>query len=468
MSKLTLNALTAISPIDGRYRHSVQDLADFTSEYALIRYRTRIEIEWFLFLSHTGQFPGLPPLPSDQTEKCREIWRNFTLEDAGLIQKIERETNHDVKSVEIFIRRKLVDIGLEPASEMVHFGCTSEDINNLSYGLMIQDVRSRVLMPQLDNLILELVELAEPLVGVPMLSRTHGQSASPTTVGKELAVFASRLNYWSSKLSKELIFGKMNGAVGNFNAHSTACPNFDWLTAGQTFVRMLGLEPNEITTQIEPHDYIAAILNDIKGANVVLLDLVRDAWGYISLGYFQQKTVDSQVGSSTMPHKVNPIDFENAEGNIGIANAILTHLAEKLPVSRWQRDLSDSTAVRNLGSAIAHSLHSYRSAVRGLKKVELNTSRINEDLSHAWEVLAEPVQTLMRLEGVSDAYEKIKDQTRGKQLTQARYLDLVSNVELSDVAREKLRKLSPSTYVGLAAEIAEQTLANVRTSISNR
>lgn len=468
MADLPFDPLSAINPLDGRYRTSVQDLAPFTSEYALIKYRTRIEVEWFLFLNEFGQIQHFEPLTSEQVKKCRTIWRDFSIDDARSVRRIERETNHDVKSVEIFIRQKLADFGLEADSEMVHFGCTSEDINNLAYGLMIRDVRNEVLLPALDALTLEIVQAAEPLVSVPMLSRTHGQSASPTTVGKEFAVFASRLSYWSNQLKEEKIFGKMNGAVGNYNAHTTAFPTVDWITTGNTFVRMQGLEPSEITTQIEPHDYIAACLNEIKGTNTVLLDMVRDIWAYISIGYFRQKRIASQVGSSTMPHKVNPIDFENAEGNIGVANAILTHLAEKLPVSRWQRDLSDSTAMRNLGVAAGYSLQAYRSAVRGLKKLELDRSRIDEDLSNSWEVLTEAVQTLMRVEGISDAYERVKQLTRGKQLTKESYMELISNLDLSDVSVARLRELQPSTYVGLAPEIAQQTLDNVRASISNR
>ncbi len=468
MVELPFDPLSAISPLDGRYRKSVQDLAPYASEYALIKYRARIEIEWFLFLNQSGQIQNFQPLANDQVEKCRGIWRDFSLEDAKKVRRIESEINHDVKSVEVFIRQKLADFGLETFSEMVHFGCTSEDINNLAYGLMIRDIRNEVLVPGLDELISEVVQVAEPVIDVPMLSRTHGQSASPTTVGKELAVFASRLNAWSSRLSEETIFGKMNGAVGNYNAHTTACPTLDWITTGNTFVRMLGLEPSEITTQIEPHDYIAACLNEIRGANIVLLDLVRDAWAYISIGYFRQKKVASQVGSSTMPHKVNPIDFENAEGNIGVANAVLAHLAEKLPVSRWQRDLSDSTAIRNLGTGIGHSLQAYRSALRGLKKIEIDRSRVDEDLANSWEVLSEAVQTLMRLEGISDAYEKVKQLTRGKQLTEATYKKLITSLDLSDNSVARLRELKPSTYVGLASVIGQQALESVRTSISKR
>lgn len=468
MSELPFEPLTSVGPLDGRYRASIQDLARYASEYALVRYRIRIEIEWFLFLNQSGQFSGFQRLSSEQEQRCREIWRNFSLVDARDVREIEKKTIHDVKSVEIFLRQELAKLGLVESIEMVHFGCTSEDINNLSYALMIRDVRNEVLVPELEQLILAIVELAEPLIGVPMLSRTHGQSASPTTVGKELAVFAARLNFWTCRLRDELVYGKMNGAVGNYNAHSIACPTIDWVNTGSMFVALLGLEPNETTTQIEPHDYVAAILNCIKGANTVLLDMVRDIWAYISIGYFQQKRVEGQVGSSTMPHKVNPIDFENSEGNLGISNALLAHLAEKLPVSRWQRDLSDSTALRNLGSALGHSLQSYRSARRGLKKLELSHDRIEADLSNSWEVLAEAVQTVMRLEGIRDSYSKVKHLTQGSKFNKDAYVDLLENLDLSDDALARLQQLEPSTYVGLASELAERTLDRVRSSIQSR
>ncbi|MCY3885802.1 MAG: adenylosuccinate lyase [Gammaproteobacteria bacterium] len=468
MSKLPFESLTSVSPLDGRYRTSIRKLANYASEYALVKYRVRVEVEWFLFLNQLGQFPDFRPLSSEQEQQCREIWRSFSLQDAQEIRAIETETNHDVKSVEIFIRKRLAKLGLEETTEMVHFGCTSEDINNLSYALMIRDIRNEVLVPELEQLMSDIVQLAEPLVSIPMLSRTHGQSASPTTVGKELAVFASRLDFWTCRLRNELVYGKMNGAVGNYNAHSIACPLIDWIHTGSTFVALLGIEPNEATTQIEPHDYIAAILNTIKGVNIVLLDMVRDIWAYISIGYFQQKRVEGQVGSSTMPHKVNPIDFENSEGNLGIANALLSHLAEKLPVSRWQRDLSDSTALRNLGSAIGHSLQSYQSARRGLKKLELDSEKVQTDLSHSWEVLSEAVQTVMRLEGIEDAYTKVKELTQGSKFNRDAYVRLLASLDLSDSALARLRQLEPSTYVGLASELAERTLEKVRSSIQTR
>ncbi len=463
-TNLPYDPLTAVGPLDGRYRKQAQELAYFTSEYALIKYRLTVEVEWYLFLNQSNQIPNFPALGGDQLDQCRDIWRGFDLESARKVRDIESKTNHDVKAVEYYFRQRLDDIGLGSTSELVHFGCTSEDINNLAYGLMIRDLRESVLLPALGNLVDEIVNLATPLVGVPMLARTHGQAASPTTVGKELAVFAARLNEWGNKLKDEVVYGKMNGAVGNYNAHIAACPNVDWLTMGRTFVQLLGLEPQDCTTQIEPHDYIARVLNLTKGCNVVLLDFVRDIWAYISLGYFRQKPVAEEVGSSTMPHKVNPIDFENAEGNLGVANALLTHLAEKLPISRWQRDLSDSTALRNLGVAFGHSVHAYQSSIRGLRKLELNNPRVSEDLSNAWEVLTEAIQSVMRIEGVRDAYDSVKMLTRGVQLNRERYLELLEKLNLTSAAKIQLSRLTPENYVGLAEEIALNALDKIKAS----
>ena len=465
MEKLPYEPLTAIGPLDGRYRSHTEQLAAFASEYALIKYRLTVEVEWYLFLNQSAQFPNFPILGSDQTSECRDVWRNFTVEDARTVRNIEAKTNHDVKAVEHFLRERLKELSLESTTEMVHFGCTSEDINNLAYALMIRDVRNELLLPSLSDVVDAIVKLAEPLVSTPMLSRTHGQSATPTTVGKELLVFGSRLNEWRSLLSEEKVFGKMNGAVGNFNAHTAACPNVDWMNMGRTFVQLLGLECNEITTQIEPHDYIARILNLIKGCNVVVLDFVRDAWGYISLGYFRQKQVEGEVGSSTMPHKVNPIDFENAEGNIGIANSILAHLAEKLPVSRWQRDLSDSTALRNLGVAFGHSLQAYQSTIRGIAKLDLDRPRVEQDLSNSWEVLTEAIQTVMRLQGMEDAYDRVKSLTRGEQLDKDSYLELLRKLNLSEDAFDTLSRLTPARYTGLAEEIALSALDKIKSDL---
>ncbi|MCY4143816.1 MAG: adenylosuccinate lyase [Gammaproteobacteria bacterium] len=464
MERLPYDPLTAIGALDGRYRRQAQELATYVSEYALIKYRLTIEVEWFLFLNQSHQIPNFSILDGEQIDRCRRIWRDFNLDDARQIRDIESKTNHDVKAVEYYLRQKLEGLHLGSTTEMVHFGCTSEDINNLAYGLMIRDVRDLVLLPKLSGLVEEIVELARPLVSVPMLARTHGQAASPTTAGKELAVFAARLNEWESKLRDEVLYGKMNGAVGNYNAHQAACPNIDWLGMGQTFVQLLGLQPHDCTTQIEPHDYIARVLTLIKGCNVVLLDFVRDIWSYISLGYFRQKQIEGEVGSSTMPHKVNPIDFENAEGNLGVANALLSHLAEKLPISRWQRDLSDSTALRNLGIAFGHSLHSYQSSVRGLRKLELNQSRVKEDLSGSWEVLTEAIQTVMRVEGIGNAYDKVKELTRGEQLDRESYLELLANLNLSTAAQDQLSQLTPENYTGLAETIALNTLDKIKMS----
>lgn len=463
-TNLPYDPLTALGPLDGRYRKQAHELAHFASEYALIKYRLTVEVEWYLFLNQSNQIPNFPALSGDQINQCRDIWRSFDLEDARRIRDIESKTNHDVKAVEYHFRQRLDSVGLGSTSELVHFGCTSEDINNLAYGLMIRDLRESILLPAIGNLVDEIVNLATPLVAVPMLARTHGQAASPTTMGKELAVFAVRLNEWGSKLKDEVLYGKMNGAVGNYNAHIAACPNVDWLIMGRTFVQLLGLEPHDCTTQIEPHDYIARVLNLTKGCNVVLLDFVRDVWAYVSLGYFRQKQVAEEVGSSTMPHKVNPIDFENAEGNLGVANALLSHLAEKLPISRWQRDLSDSTALRNLGVAFGHSIHAYQSSIRGLRKLELNSPRVSEDLSNAWEVLTEAIQSVMRVEGVRDAYDSVKVLTRGVQLNRERYLELLEKLNLPSEAKIQLSRLTPENYVGHAEEIALNALDKIKTS----
>ncbi len=462
VSQLPFEPLTAVSPLDGRYRRVTEQLAPYASEFALIRYRLRVEVEWFLYLDQLRIATSEPALGQELVENCRQIWKEFSIEDARTVRKIEQETNHDVKAVERFLRGKLVELGLGSRLESVHFGCTSEDINNLAYGLMLQEVRSQILLPTLNELILDIVNFGEPLVAVPMLARTHGQTASPTTVGKELAVFASRLHECSLKLINEPLLGKMNGAVGNYNAHVVAEPNVDWPRVGNTFVELLGLEHNPTTTQIEPHDYVARILNHVRGCNVVALDFVRDMWSYISIGYFRQRKKSGEVGSSTMPHKVNPIDFENAEGNLGVADSILSHLAEKLPVSRWQRDLSDSTAFRNLGVAFGHSLIAYRSAMRGIGKLDPDTDRLEGDLNEAWEVLTEAVQTVMRIEGVSDPYEKVRELVRGRTLDQTSYVEMLAKLQLSDDSRRSLEQLTPSSYVGMASEIATQAFEKIK------
>ena len=462
MSQLPFEPLTAVSPLDGRYRRVIDQLAPFASEFALIRYRLCVEVEWFLYLDQLRIATSEPALGQELVGNCRQIWTEFSIEDARTVRKIEQETNHDVKAVERFLRGKLVELGLSSRLESVHFGCTSEDINNLAYGLMLQEVRSQILLPTLEEMILDIVNFGEPLVAVPMLARTHGQTASPTTVGKELAVFAARLHECALKLNNEPLLGKMNGAVGNYNAHVIAEPNVDWPSVGNTFVELLGLEQNPTTTQIEPHDYVARVLNHVRGCNVVVLDFVRDMWSYISIGYFRQRKKPGEVGSSTMPHKVNPIDFENAEGNLGVANSILSHLAEKLPVSRWQRDLSDSTAFRNLGVAFGHSLIAYGSAMRGLAKLDPDTDRLEGDLNDAWEVLTEAVQTVMRSEGISDPYERVRELVRGRTLDRTSYLEMLASLQLSEDSRQSLEQLTPSSYVGLASEIATQAFEKIK------
>lgn len=447
-----------VSPVDGRYRRHVEGLDQYASEHALIRYRVQIEVEWFLFLAEAKDFTHLSPFSETTQSQIRKIYEEFDTGDSSRVSTIEVETNHDVKAVEYFLKDRLQEIGLGNHAELLHFGCTSEDINNLAYGLMLKDLRSFQLLPNMNSLIDAVSELAQAWKDIPMLSHTHGQAASPTTAGKEMANFVVRLIQWKDELQDVKILGKMNGAVGNFNAHVIACPDCPWDDMSQNFVSNLGLNPNTMTTQIEPHDSIARYLNAIAGFNQTLLDLDRDCWSYISIGYFKQKQAAGEVGSSTMPHKVNPIDFENSEGNIGVANALARHLADKLQVSRWQRDLSDSTALRNVGTTVAHTLIAISSAKRGLGKLEINHERLDADLNHAWEVLGEAVQTVMRLQGMPNPYERVKELTRGKHFDQAMYLNLLEELSLPDEIKEQLRELTPAKYVGLAAQLATNAL----------
>lgn len=454
--------LTAISPLDGRYRAIGQLLSPYASEWALMRYRVRVEIAWFLFLNENVNLSSFPPLGDPIVNRCEDVWKNFSLEDANTIQEIESQTNHDVKAVERFLREKFTDLELGNHLEWIHFACTSEDINNLAYALMLRDLLDNVLLPHISKLLTELVDVAEPVVAVPMLARTHGQPASPTTLGKELIVFASRIHNVGKRLRETEIRGKMNGAVGNYNAHTVAFPILDWLEFGESFVKSLGLTPNPITTQIENREFLAHFLNDLQVFNGVLLDFVRDIWSYISVGYFRQKPIAGEVGSSTMPHKVNPIDFENAEGNLGIANALQTHLAQKLLISRWQRDLSDSTVLRNVGTAIGHSVLSIKNTRKGIAKLEPDRDKIKVDLDNSWEILAEAVQTLMRAQGISDSYELVKRATRGKQMDEELYRQLLNESGLSDEFCLKLASLRPDTYVGLAEKIALREIDRIR------
>ena len=458
---LPLEPLTAISPVDGRYRERVAALAPLVSEFGLLRYRVRVEVEWFLHLAALPEIAELPAVDAARAEQVRALWRDFTVADAAEIRRLEKRTNHDVKAVEYFVKARLGAVtGLAKHGEFVHFGCTSEDINNLAYGLMITDARRQVLAPAMRALVEDLRQLARPLADVPMLARTHGQAASPTTVGKELANFVVRLARQLAGFERITLPGKMSGAVGNYNAHHVAYPVVDWPRCCRAFVEGLGLAFNPHTTQIEPHDRLAEAFHCLTRFNQVLLDLARDLWGYIALGYFRQRAAPGETGSSTMPHKVNPIDFENAEGNIGIANALLGHLADKLAVSRWQRDLSDSTALRNIGPAFAHSLLAHEGARRGLAKLDVDAARCRADLDAAWEVLAEAVQTVLRAEGQREPYERLKALTRGRRISADVYRELLDALPLSDDARRTLGALTPATYTGRAAALAREALAD--------
>lgn len=448
--------LLALSPLDGRYASKCQELAPHFSEFGLMRYRVQVEISWLLMLSDQEAIEELPQLAPADRERLEAISRNFGLEDAERIKAIEAKTNHDVKAVEYFIKEKLQDeASLSRTLEFVHFACTSEDINNLSHALMLKAGREQVMLPVMEELIGRLRELAHQHAAQPMLSRTHGQPASPSTVGKEFANVVFRLQRQAEQFSQLPILGKINGAVGNFNAHLSAYPDLDWPRLGQDFVESLGLEWNPYTTQIEPHDYLAEIFNSVMRFNTVLLDFNRDIWGYIALNYFRQKTVAGEVGSSTMPHKVNPIDFENSEGNLGLANAVLGHLAEKLPVSRWQRDLTDSTVLRNLGTGLAYSLLAYRATLKGLGKLEVNAEVIDRDIDQSWEILAEPIQTVMRRYGVDSPYERLKALTRGQRITEASLREFIEGLEIPESARQDLLALRPRDYVGNAVAQAQ-------------
>ena len=450
--------LFALSPLDGRYASRTAPLRPYLSESALIRYRTLVEIQWLRRLAAEPAIDGLAPLGDGADASLQRILDDFDGSDAQRVKSIEAEINHDVKAVEYFLREKLAEIpGDSPGlSAYLHFACTSEDINNLAYGLMLRDAREAVLLPRFDALIDRLRKMAHELADVPMLSRTHGQPASPTTMGKELANFAHRLSTQAAEFSEARIRGKLNGAVGNFNAHLAAYPEAPWAQIGSQFVESLGLECNPYTTQIEPHDWIAGYCHALLRFNTVMLDLCRDIWGYVSLGYFRQRAAPGEVGSSTMPHKVNPIDFENAEGNLGVANALLGFLAERLPQSRWQRDLTDSTTLRNLSVPLGHSLLAVESCLRGLHKLETDRDRLQEDLAANPEVLAEAVQTVMRRFGIADAYEQLKALTRGQSIERENLDEFVAALDIPEDARARLAALSPADYVGLAAQFASK------------
>ncbi len=445
--------LAALSPLDGRYSRGADPLRAYFSEQALIRYRTRVELEWLQALAADK---AIEELKGFSGKALAALVKEFSDADAERIKDIEAQTNHDVKAIEYWLRAKLGSDADARVLEFVHFACTSEDINNLAYALMITESREKVMLPKLDELIDALRALARKHASRPMLSRTHGQAATPTTLGKEMANFAQRLSRARERIAAVAALGKINGAVGNYNAHMTAYPDFDWERFCRRFVERLGLEFNAYTTQIEPHDWVAELLDAYARANSILLDLDRDLWGYISLGYFRQKVKEGEVGSSTMPHKVNPIDFENSEGNIGVANALLRHLADKLPVSRWQRDLSDSTAQRNIGTALGHTLLAYSACLRGLGKLEVDPARLEADLEQNWEVLAEAVQQVMRRHGVPDAYDKLKAMSRGKRLEREALAEFVKSLPIPAQAKKRLLALTPAKYTGLAAELAKR------------
>ena len=451
------SALTAISPLDGRYAGQVEPLRNYFSEFGLIRYRVRVEIEWLIALAAHAQLREIGPFSDATVAELRRLAAKFSTGNGERVKAIEAETNHDVKSIEYWLKESAgSNPEVQKASEFIHFACTSEDINNLAYALALDGCRRAVLLPALERLIDRLAVMAHDLAELPMLSRTHGQPATPTTLGKEIANFVFRLRRARSGIGGVRLLGKINGAVGNYNAHLAAYPGFDWEGFGRRFVESLGLEFNLYTTQIEPHDSLAEFFDAVARTNTVLLDLDRDLWGYVSLGYFRQRVKEGEVGSSTMPHKVNPIDFENSEGNVGVANALLRHLADKLPVSRWQRDLSDSTALRNVGVAIGHSLLAWRSCLRGLDGLEADPKRMAEDLDANWEVLAEPVQTVMRRFGVPNAYEQLKALTRGKRITREGLAEFVRALPIPEAEKQRLLELTPGSYTGKAAELAKR------------
>lgn len=448
---MKLTALSAISPIDGRYAHKTWGLRRIFSEYGLIRYRLVVEIRWLQALANDPDMTDAPKLSDEADAFLEALITGFDINEGQRIKAIEDETNHDVKAVEYYLRNKTRNNSeLSGLSEFIHFGCTSEDINNLAYAQMLRDARADNMLPQLDRLHDEIARLARQYADTPMLSRTHGQSASPTTLGKEMGVFAYRLKRQREQLAAVTILGKMNGAVGNYNAHYAANPEADWPAISGRFIESLGLTRNPATTQIEPHDFMAEYFHAVTRINTILTDFARDVWGYISLGYFKQNPVAGEVGSSTMPHKVNPIDFENAEGNLGLANAVMEHLAAKLPTSRWQRDLTDSTVLRNLGVGLAHGSVAYSSLLRGIAKLEADTQRLDADLEDNWIVLAEAVQSVMRIRGVSDAYEQLKALTRGKDVDAETMREFIQALSIPEQDKQRLLAMRPQTYTGNA------------------
>jgi adenylosuccinate lyase len=454
---MSLTNLNALSPLDGRYEAKLDSLRPFFSEFALIKHRAWVEVEWLKALSAHPDLTEIAPFTVETIRELDDAITTFSEIDASQVKAIEARTNHDVKALEYWLKEKFDhNTEIKKASEFIHFACTSEDINNLSHGLMLKSARDTVMLPMIDNLIARLTALAHELADQPMLSRTHGQTASPTTMGKEIANVVYRLQRQQKQLANNEVLGKINGAVGNFNAHLSAYPDVDWESFAKQFVEGLGLDYNPMTIQIEPHDYMAEIYDTLARINTILIDLNRDIWGYISVGYFKQKVKAGEIGSSTMPHKVNPIDFENSEGNLGLANAVLRHLAEKLPISRWQRDLTDSTVLRNMGVAFGYALLGYDSCLRGLNKLEVNPSRLAEDLDNSWEVLAEPIQTVMRRYGIENPYEQLKELTRGKGgINQASLHAFIEKLNIPSEAKHLLLEMTPASYTGKASALTK-------------
>ncbi len=455
---MSLTTLNALSPLDGRYQTKLDALRPYFSEYALIKHRAWVEVEWLKALAAAKELAEIAPFSAETINELNQAIANFSEADASQVKAIEARTNHDVKALEYWLKEKFDgNPEIKKASEFIHFACTSEDINNLSHGLMLKSARDAVMLPFLTGLMARLSELSLQLANLPMLSRTHGQTASPTTMGKELANVLYRLQRQQKQLESNDILGKINGAVGNFNAHLSAYPHFDWERFAKQFVESLGLTYNPMTIQIEPHDYMAELYDTLARINTILIDLNRDIWGYISVGYFKQKVKAGEIGSSTMPHKVNPIDFENSEGNLGLANAVLRHMAEKLPISRWQRDLTDSTVLRNMGVAFGYTLLGYDSCLRGLNKLEVNPEKLAQDLDVSWEVLAEPIQTVMRRYGIENPYEQLKELTRGKGgINKASLHTFISGLNIPADAKQALLEMTPASYIGKAVELAKR------------
>ena len=455
---MELNALTALSPIDGRYQDKAAALRPIFSEFGLLKYRVTVEVRWLQKLAAHTQIQEVPALSAEASNYLDSIVANFSVEDANHIKTIERTTNHDVKAVEYFLKEKCEALPeLYKINEFIHFACTSEDINNTSHALMVKTAREEVLLPEWKNVINAVVELAERYKNIPLLSRTHGQPASPTTIGKEMANVAYRLKRQYKQLENLEILAKINGAVGNYNAHLSAYPDIDWHTFSQEFIEQsLGVTWNPYTTQIEPHDYIAEFFDCVDRFNTIVIDFDRDMWGYIALNHFKQRTIAGEIGSSTMPHKVNPIDFENSEGNLGLANAIMSHLGQKLPISRWQRDLTDSTVLRNLGVGLGYALIAYASTLKGISKLEVNEQHLRDELDQNWEVLAEPIQTVMRRYSIEKPYEKLKELTRGKRVTGEAMRKFIDGLSLPEAEKARLKEMTPASYIGYAVELVEK------------